>query len=231
VLTAADVIASDATTLGSLATAADAAAQSTLLGTNPNTTDDTGYFAANGIIANIGHGLFVQNSGVTQPVGMTNYDERRGLTFGAGGLTITPTGQMPVTVVVNGRLVSTTASGGFLTGKAVIPGVQIGTGGFVTGSTINGCALGIGCTTAIDRIEPGAIARDTIEASELLEEQLEAASNAINTPDVLVELPGFSALVGQPLIEDPVTGSGNDDLLADKDGKQCDPSTETCTKD
>ncbi len=244
VLTAADIIASDTATLAGLSTAIDAKAQSDLLGANAGATDDTGYFAANAIVANVSHGLFVQNSGAGQAGGAPTYDQRRGLTFGSGGLTISPAGQTTITVAINGRQVSSSATGGFVTGASLVPVVQVTGVTLASGSTINGCAISnpAACTLVAPPppldgfdpstiIEPGSIARDTIETSDLLDDELEAASNAINRPNVLVELPGFSALLGQPLIEDPVTGSGNDDLLADKDGKACDPATETCTKD
>ncbi|CAM3059379.1 hypothetical protein SPAN111604_01735 [Sphingomonas antarctica] len=236
VLTAADIIASDATTLTSLANAADAKAQGNLLATNPGATDDTGFFAANAVNISIGHGLFVQNTGGAPALGTNMADARRGFTVGSGGLNIVSNAGTPVTVAINGRQVSTAATGGFITGTALIPLVGIGSANvptaLVAGSSINGCAISSGgnCNAIPDLIEPGSVARDTIEASDLLDDALEAATNAINTPDVLVELPGFNSLIGQPLIEDPVTGSGNDDLLADKDGKECDPATETCTK-
>ncbi len=232
-LSATDIIASDAATLSGLASAPDAKAQSDLLGTNAGSTDDTGFFAANAITATVGNGFFVQNTGLTQSANSPAYGQRRGLTVGAGGLTITPSGQNAITVAVNGRQVSSSAAGGFVTGLDFAPLVKVGgnNAALVTaGSTINGCSIANPSACSIT-FDPGVIGRDLIEDGGELAEALAAATNAINVPDVLVELPGFNALVGQPLIEDPVTGSGNDDLLADKDGKQCDPSAETCTKD
>lgn len=235
-LSAADIIASDATTLTGLSTAATPAAQSALLDINPGTTDDTGFFAANTIEANVARGLYVQNTGASQQPGAKTYDQRRGLTAGSGGLKVTPTDERPITVVINGRQVSTTTTGGFITGLDFIPLVNLTTNNTVSGSTINGCVIGTTCSVIVNPppplnlgIDPGIIARDTIDS--LIEDELDAMTNSANTPDVLIELPQFTSLVGQPLIEDPVTGSGNDDLLADKDGKQCDPSVETCTKE
>lgn len=234
-LTAADIIASDADTLGKLATATGAKEQSDILGLNPATTNDTGFFAANTINANVGNGFYVQNTGVSQPTGSGNFDARRGFTVGSGGLSIAPSGQTRITVAINGRQVSSTATGGFITGTALLPLVALNTDGadiIASGSTINGCVIGgasCNSTPTLEVIDPGIIARDTIE--EVVEGALDAAIYSANTPDVLIELPIFAPVVGQPLIEDPVTGSGNDDLLADKDGKPCDPTVETCTKD
>src|SRR5690606_11695250 len=102
-----DVIVATLAAIGDLAGVSTIDAIEERLAQNDGVTSDDGALYAGGITARVLDGFYVQNSGTG-----TDYGERRGLTFGAGGLNVNP-------VTAETRL--------------VINGVHLGPQGQVTG--------------------------------------------------------------------------------------------------
>ena len=222
-----DVFVGTMTALADVAAAADTDAIDARLALNDGNLDEAGAIQAGGLEVRATNGFFVQNSGVES----RRLDDRRGFTVGTGGLTIR-TGDATTRIVINGREMNP-ADGGFFTGIDLIPRVTItglGTGqgtGQGTGetsgafdlrSTINGCLIAntAGCIIApvfpvqdvIDDInDPGSVTIDPIDSP-------------------LIELRDFERFGFQPLIDEPVTGAGNDDLWSDECIK--DPKSQGC---
>ena len=217
-----DVFVGTMTALADVAAAADTDAIDARLALNDGNLDEAGAIQAGGLEVRATNGFFVQNSGVES----RRLDDRRGFTVGTGGLTIR-TGSDTTRIVINGREMNP-ADGGFFTGIDLIPRVTItglGTGqtgetsgAFDLRSTINGCLIAntAGCIIApvfpvqdvIDDInDPGSVTIDPIDSP-------------------LIELRDFERFGFQPLIDEPVTGAGNDDLWSDECIK--DPKSQGC---
>jgi hypothetical protein len=170
----------------------------------------------------IQNGLYIENSGV-DTLTNSNFMARRGITVGAGGLTIA-TASANTRVFVNGRQTLTTATGqGFLTGIDFLPTVRIGLPNGQTGavngqsnfdslSTGNGC-LFVGVAACRTTFTDGPLSRNTLGKSY---ENFGFGPIQFNT---LVELKDILPIGYEPLIDDPVTGAGNDDLWSRRDGK------------
>lgn len=184
-------------------------AKSQRLGTNEGAAKPEGYIQAGALTFRLGSGLFIQNSGdATGPNG------RAGFTVGSGGIQLIAAGTQPVQVAINGRQSSTGATGGFVTGRALIPvvnltGVNGGTASFDSRSTVNGCLiLGQSCGGDIIVIPP---VQDVIDQT-----SIDGATNgtgvvqAFNVP--IIQLVDIDTYGFSPSIDEPVTGAGNDDL-------------------
>jgi filamentous hemagglutinin family protein len=161
--------------------------------------------------------LFIQNSGASSAFG-----DRRG--FSANALEIT-TGSAATRIAVNGVIIQ---NGAPVTGLATTPLVTINGqaaaagGQFDALSTINGCVIGADCTP------PPPLPLD----------EFTPPSNDDLTPPVspdnpgqgglsgtLVQLEDNQPLIAPPLVDEPITGVGNDDLWV----PQCaDPKQEGC---
>jgi len=221
-LTAPDIIAASAPTVQAVIAAPNGAALNDILGQNDGAVNDTGYFSANAIRFSVQNGLYIQNSGIDRAINRS-FAARRGLTVGAGGLSIA-TQSVSTRIFINGRQTLATAAGQtFTTGLDFIPTVKIGstgTLGTIVGqsnydplSTINGCRIAAGpqCQTSFN---DGTLSRDTVGKS---------SENGGFGPmgfTNLVELKDVVPLGYQPLIDDPVTGAGNDDLWSAQDDKK-----------
>lgn len=181
----------------------------TRLAESDGVTSDEGALFARGISADVGRGFYVQNSGAG-----TTFAERRGLTFGAGGLDVVTAGP---------------------TSGIVINGVQLGSSGQVTGfdtlafltisgatpsgtannfdrrSTLNGCLIAFSgaCTTISLDPETNFPVQDVVDDPSEPDGE-EAEGNNLPTP--LITMRDIDPLTGEPLLDDPVTGAGNDDL-------------------
>lgn len=220
-----DIVIATARAITDIATLTDLTAIDARLAQNDGITSDIGALAANRI--NLNHDLsdsvYIQNSGTG-----TDFDQRRGISFGAGGLFIN--GPRPSDSLVINAVQRTTA--GVVTGLAVIPLVNINapsgspTGsptaaaiqtGFNPLSTINGCPLGniASCSPS----PPPPTTRDPdFPVQDVIEEEIEreggdedgTGDQSVISP--LISLRGLDPLTGEPLIDDPVTGAGNEDL-------------------
>ena len=234
-LASADVIAAAIPTIASVANLTETKAISDLLGVNNGAVKDEGYLSADSIIVTVSGGFYVQNSGAAS-TNLRNFADRRGLTVGAGGLSI-KTGTSPARIAINGRQVSVSAATGFATGidflKLVningvnqVQGSVTSFGGLDLDSTINGCAIRNFNACQIN-FDNGNIAREVING--VTDQDLTTAGGDGALPFTLLTLKDVVPLPYQPLIDDPVTGSGNDDLWAVDDDKKC-PEGETCVK-
>ncbi len=222
-LTAPDIIAASPNILTAVNTATTGQALNDALSANDGPVNNTGYLSADAIRFNVRNGVYIQNSGADTTKN-SNYAGRRGLTVGAGGLTIA-TANINTRIFINGRQATTTATGpGFITGLDFIPTINIGVQTAVAGpiigqsifdklSTVNGCLI-----TAVDAC------RTSFTDGTLSTTTLDKANELFGfgpTPyTTLIQFKEVAPLGYQPLIDDPVTGAGNDDLWAAQDAKK-----------
>lgn len=201
-----DVIVATQAAITAVGAATTTNAISTRLGENDGVVLDEGALFARGIRANVSGGFYVQNSGASTELG-----QRRGLTFGAGGLSVQTQG--PSRVVLNGVQVG---ANGRVTGLDVIPLFTVtpqsnGVPGTIDArSTINGCLISnpLTCTTVLLDFESNFPVQDIIEE----ETESEDATEGSSLPVPLITMRDIDVLTGEPLLDDPVTGAGNDDL-------------------
>jgi hypothetical protein len=165
--------------------------------------------SAGTIFADVSGGLYIQNSGASDA-----FADRRGfaaLTNTLDVATRSPTAR----IIVNGLLVDGT--GGTITGTDVMPLVRINgvtgatSGNFDPRSTVNGCLINSPalCTFSFEDLPTIPPPHDTIE--EPLDPD-ESSSGPSLFPTIVVELKDFEPFGYPPLIDEPVTGAGNDDL-------------------
>lgn len=194
------IIAATQAAIGDVAAATTVDARDQRLAQNDGVLSDAGILRAATINASVSDGLFIQNTGSA-----TDFDSRCGFT--ANNLAITTGGAAQI--AINGRL--TGPGGSFVTGRHTGPQVSINgvldgrAGGYVIGSKINGCLIGT-AGTCIDLnvvLEP----HSTIEAKL---DPIAAVPRALSLS--LIELWDAAAQGFPPLIDEPVTGAGNDDL-------------------
>jgi hypothetical protein len=252
-LTSRNIVASSSAALADFAAATDLKAIGDRAGKNDGSVDDGGYLQANTIRATLLNStLIIQNTGAATTTANRDYSGRRGFTVGAGGFTVVQGGTNPVRVAINGRQVGMTTPlgaptvGGFVTGLDMIPLIkivsvdpqagsvfQVPPSGvltaeqlaaaprlFDTTSTVNGCAItgGSGC-----RVVPNDPIRDI-----LLGDFGEGSVGNL-LPLALIQLKDYVTPGDEPLIDEPVTGAGNDDLWSVDDTKpKCDPAKEVC---
>lgn len=181
-----------------------------LLGTTLASAPPSGVLQAGQINFDVTGGLFIQNVGET-----TVFSSRRG--FSANSVSIISR-SAATQIVING--VSYTAAGTPVTGIDTMPTVLINgipavvTGAFDPYSSINGCVIGFDCMT------PG---RNPTPSKPGYEGPLhpDGSQPTVNLLSV-VEVSGHETIGSPPLIDEPVTGIGNDDLWfpqCDKDSK------------
>jgi hypothetical protein len=120
----------------------------------------------------------------------------------------------PSRIVINGVQLG---PNGQVTGIDVIPVLTIAgaapvTGSFDPRSTFNGCFIAspTACTTVTFDFENNFPVQDVIE--EEVKGDDEGNSDGNNLPQPLITMRELDPLTGEPLLDDPVTGSGNDDL-------------------
>jgi hypothetical protein len=218
-LEARDIVVATAAAITDIAALTDLAAISARLSQNDGITSDIGALAANRMILDHRQrtSVYVQNSGTG-----TAFDQRRGLTVGAGGLFITGPGSGD-RIVINGVQ---QAAGGTVTGLALIPLISINGSvtaptGFDPRSTVNGCALGNVAACSATR-PPSGEPESSFPVQDVIEEEVEGEGDDSGTGDdsitaPLITLRGVDPLTGQPLVDDPVTGAGNEDLWTPTD--------------
>ncbi len=222
-LTAPDIIAASPTVLTAVNAATTGQALNDALSANDGAVNNTGYLSANAISFTIRNGVYIQNSGADTAKN-SNYAARRGFTVGAGGLTISTAG-INTRIFINGRQAATTATGaGFVTGLDFIPTIKIGAQTAATGpiagqalfdklSTVNGCLI-----TAVDACRTSFT--DGTLSTTTLDKVGEMFGFGPTPYTTLIQLKDVVPLGDQPLIDDPVTGAGNDDLWAAQDMKK-----------
>ncbi|KRA81328.1 hypothetical protein ASD76_12190 [Altererythrobacter sp. Root672] len=155
------------------------------------------------LTASVTSGFYVQNTGTS-----TDYDDRRGITANVIDIsTSAPTTR----IAINGQILS---SNGPVGGLDVIPLVTINDvpaaagGQFDPGSTINGCVIG----TACGFVPPQPPRAPEPPPSEELNpvDPVGPDNSSIVAP--LIELAETRPLIEPPLVDEPITGVGNDDL-------------------
>ena len=251
-MAAEDIIASSSAALADVSAATTLTAASDRLGANDATSNESGFFQAGGIIVTVSKGVYVQNTGPSTTTGNRDFAMRRGFTVGANGFTIVQASSAPVRLAINGRQVITPASttgsptaSGFTTGVDVAPlikfvpfGQQSGTPFSVSAtgataaqqqqaatifdplSTVNGCSI------------VGASSCQNSPLNDPTRDVLEGKFGEKAVPRLLplsiIQLKDYSAAGNEPLIDEPVTGAGNDDLWSVDDSKSCDPVKQAC---
>jgi hypothetical protein len=197
-----------AATLGQLATATDFAAINALLD-QPGGTPQP--LRAGTMTFNVTGALYIQNTGPTAVIA-----DRAGFT--AGGVAIS-TASGSTRIAINGQVL---APGGPLTGIDTQRGVTINGapaapgGQFDAGSTINGCVIGGRCGPP-----SGAGAPSDSDLTQPLPPDTGPPSLFVAP---IIELAGNDPLVEPPLVDEPITGIGNDDLWEPR----CAPDEEPC---
>ena len=236
-LTAPSVIAASLTAIGSVATAADGRAVSDRLAINDNAISDIGTFSADSIVVNVSNGFFVQNSGIKE-LSAFSFGDRRGITVGAGGLTINAA-SAATRIFVSGRQLQ--PNGSFITGidflrAQTINGTRIQLSTFPPtpfdpASTINGCAI-VSAATCLVTIDGGSLARDVVGQNDDDSGGSSDGNGSGNSDFVRFEFKALDSSNFATVIDDPVTGVGNDDLWALYDARDCtdDQSLESCGK-
>ncbi|MBK6413316.1 hypothetical protein [Sphingopyxis sp.] len=180
------------------------------LAQNDGVVLDEGSLFARGIRAEIIGGFYVQNSGSG-----TDFASRRGLTFGAGGLDVLTEGSGS-RIVVNGVQIG---PNGQVTGLDTVPLLTIGgsapsAGSFDPRSTFNGCFIANPAACGV-LPPPEPEFESSFPVQDVIEEEADAEDedgNGQSLPVPLITMRDLDPLSGEPLLDDPVTGAGNDDL-------------------
>ena len=165
--------------------------------------DSDGLDVADGVIragtldiTTIASDVFIQNTALG-----TDFDDRRGFTVDQLLISDPNTGFQPI--VINGTI-------GGTTGVGAIPLATI-TSNFDPGSTINGCLIAnpSSCVVTVDPVDSS----DDNPLRDLLDEEFNGDPVDTGTIDTsLVELREDPNRQDDPLIDEPVTGAGNEDL-------------------
>ncbi|WP_448140269.1 hypothetical protein [Sphingopyxis fribergensis] len=209
-----DIIVATAAAIDDVGAAATTDAIEARLAENDGILLDEGALFARGIRAEVVGGFYVQNSGTG-----TQFANRRGLTFGAGGLDVLTEG--PSRIVINGVHLG---PNGQVTGLDTIPLLTIaGTvpapGSFDPRSTFNGCLIaGAAACTVLGPT-------NNFPVQDIVEEETDGDNGDGNIlPTPLITMRDLDPLSGEPLLDDPVTGAGNDDLWT-PELDTCDPAS------
>ena len=214
-----DVVVATASAISDIAGLTDTAAIDERLAQNDGILSDEGALSAGTIAFAVDNGVYVQNSGNGD-----GFDDRRGFTAGAGGVDIvtrqSTSSQSSPRIVINGRIAG--ENGTFLTGTSVFPRVTINdvalTGesqlvsGIDQGSTLNGCLIASASNCfalEVDIIPP---VQDNPLVNEEDEESEQSEGEDTLSVTTVIEVTDLDPLPNEPLIDDPVTGSPNDDL-------------------
>ncbi|UZW57583.1 histidine kinase [Sphingobium sp. JS3065] len=197
--------------VATLSAIADVAATGSLyandlrLAQNDGLANDAGMLRAGTIRANAAQAFFIQNSGVSSAI-----LDRRGFT--ANDLIINSQGT-GLRIAVNGQLVLST--GGFAQGLETIPLVAVN-GSYAPGSKVNGCLIG----------NPAACFSSAFDSRDTWNGVLDPSVQAGRIFTLsLIELRDIVAQGYPPLIDEPVTGAGNEDLWERSCGG---PGEQTC---
>ena len=158
--------------------------------------------------------MLIQNTAIGQ-----TFDARRGFVADTFAIDTTGTTGRPL-IVINGTVAGQT-------GLTALRAVKV-TGGFDDLSTVNGCRL-FTATCGTPQFDP---------LRDLLEEELGRGSN-LDSGDaigegMLILIDRFEPLGFEAVIDEPVTGSGNDDFLVPEAGtgdQRCEDDDKTkCDK-
>ncbi|CCA91604.1 conserved hypothetical protein [Novosphingobium sp. PP1Y] len=205
--------------IGQIDTAPDITAIDGLMG--QPAAGSGGGLLAGAIEASVTDGIFIQNLGAT-----TAFADRRGFTANALSITTAGTGTR---IVVNGVLID--SAGNALTGLDTVTLVTVNGNAAAAGgpfnplSTVNGCVIGLTCTL----LQTDNGLESIIRTKTDIEYPVTPENNvgALLSPppiQINVDLPELVRNLTLPLVDEPVTGVGNEDLWGDS----CSPDTEGC---
>ncbi len=205
-----DIIVATTAAINDVGAATTTDAIETRLAQNDGVVLNEGSLFARGIRAEIIGGFYVQNSGAG-----TDFASRRGLTFGAGGLDVLTEGSGS-RIVINGVQLG---ASGQVTGLDTVPFLTIGgsapsAGGFDPRSTFNGCFIANPAACGV-LPPPEPEFESSFPVQDVIEEEADAEDedgNGQSLPVPLITMRDLDPLSGEPLLDDPVTGAGNDDL-------------------
>ncbi|MCC7394312.1 MAG: hypothetical protein IT553_05605 [Sphingomonadaceae bacterium] len=205
-LQSADVAVATSTAITDIAAMTDLALIDGRLAQNDGVTDDVGPLSANRLELDVQGGVYIQNSGVD-----SEYASRRGFTANILAITTTDSNSR---IVINGRVgdvADLLQTGVDVIDFTLINGAHpMGQGQFAVGSTINGCPIAnpSSCRASFDYDYDSSFpVQDTV--NEQVDDD-DGTSSSI--PQVLIDLREVDDLTDQPIIDEPITGSGNDDL-------------------
>lgn len=207
-LSAPDIVAASSQAISDVAAATTIDARNARLGLNDGFTSEDGFLRAGAISLSASGGVYIQNSGTGDP-----FADRRGFT--ANSLTISTAGAN-TQIIVNGRLTDSSTPGGFFTGLRTIPLLSINgsangqTGLFALGSTVNGCSLSNPASCNVD----DSMTNSNKDAIDFVNDPFAPVRDIF--PEAIVESREFEVPGYPPLIDEPVTGAGNDDLWQDQ---------------
>ncbi|KEQ51598.1 Adhesin HecA family protein [Sphingobium chlorophenolicum] len=191
-LTGPNIIAATLSAIADVAAGGSLYGRELRLALNDGLVNDAGLLRAGTIRVNAGQRFFIQNMGVSSAI-----SDRRGFT--AGNLVIDAQGA-GLEIAVNGQLALST--GGFAQGLDTIPLVAVN-GSYNPGSKINGCLIG----------NPGACFVSGLDSRDTWNGVLDPSVQAGRIFTLsLIELRDIVAQGYPPLIDEPVTGAGNEDL-------------------
>ncbi len=202
-LTSDDIIAATSAAITAVSSMTAATDITTRLNQNDGVANG-GTLRAGTINATVRTGIYVQNTGISD-----RFADRRGFSAGSGGFNIS-SANAAAKIVVNGQIAS--AATGFATGLATIPLVSINgqlsqsATGFDPLSTVNGCLVA-GITACRAQDNPRSFPSDSITGPRDNDDPF-----GVILPSSLFELKEFEPYGYPPLIDEPVTGAGNDDL-------------------
>lgn len=204
-MSAPEVRVATAAALSALDSITSLPAASARLDSNEGAVNTAGAIQANALQFNVAAStLYIQNSGID-----TQFANRRGFT--ANSLSINGLAGSQPSFAINGVLVG--PDGELLVGPAtydsiVVNGVPVALGGpFNPLSTVNGCAVGLDCSVPTGVIAPP---HGTIEDLVKIFTTGSGDDTRLNLP--IVQFGNTPLLNSPPLIDEPVTGVGNDDL-------------------
>lgn len=209
-----DVIVATPSAISDVGSATTTDAISNRLAKNDGILIDGGALAAAGVDVSVVGSFYVQNSGAG-----TSFVDRRGLTFGQLGLNVNT--EAPDTrIVINGVHLGPSGS---VTGLDAIPlltinGSAVGSSAssgssfdFDPRSTMNGCIIVGAASCTFQEIGNSFPVQDVVNDLEDGEDGSDE-SKSVGIPLPLITIRDVDPLTGEPLLDDPVTGAGNDDL-------------------
>ncbi|MEQ1724389.1 MAG: hypothetical protein ABL882_00480 [Sphingopyxis sp.] len=211
-----DIAVATASAISDIASAPDIAAINTRLGRNDGMTSQDGALVADTINLNVLNGVYIQNSGASDRT-----SDRRGFTANAFNI---ETEDSSTRIVINGRVAN--PAGLLQTGvdairPTMINGVPAGAGGtFAQGSTINGCQIAnpAACRLSFD-FDPRDILHSNFSSTRRDRRHVRSRI-LLGLGRMAIHIRDVDQLTDQPLLDEPITGSGNDDLwIEDGDGE------------
>ena len=188
----------------------DLAAARQRLATNDGQVNDDGFLQANRINVRISRLVFIQNSGVNND----RPNDKRGFT--TNNLTISA-GEGTGQIVIHGKI-------GTAIGEGIIAASNR-SGNFDAQSGFNTCLIGVPCAVVVEPPPPPpppppvydftnvlSSQRDQVKSEQDEDDKEEALQAAQARPDPIIQFVDAPPSRFDPLVDEPVTGAGNEDF-------------------